>query len=146
MTAQPQTEQFLSDLQKSAGRLFVHSGTIGQLLDEARARGTMRVFEDLVFLSKFLSKTYDLLRRIGPDGEGFVKISAEFQSNLEKANTLVKTLVKESADPVKQKIVGTFLRLDQESMTAFMELLRELAWVKNWMVDGKPLPWDKKAP
>ena len=58
----------------------------------------------------------------------------------------MKTLVKESADPVKQKIVGTFLRLDQESMTAFMELLRELAWVKNWMVDGKPLPWDKKAP
>lgn len=100
----------------------------------------MQLFEDLVFLAKFLSKTYDLLRRIGPDGDGFQKISAEFQANLEKANTLVKTLVKESPESLKTKTVDRFLRLDQESMMAFMDLLRELAWVKNWMVDGKPLP------
>ncbi len=98
------------------------------------------MLEDLVFIAKFLSKTYDLLRRIGPDGEGFQKISAEFQANLEKANTLVKTLVKESPDALKQNIVDKYLRLDQESMTAFMELMRELAWVKNWILDGKPLP------
>ena len=140
MTVRPETEQFLSDLQRSASRLFVHKEAIAVLLDEARARGSMQVFEDLVFLAKFLSKSYDILRRIGPDGEGFQKISAEFQSNLEKANTLVKTLAKELPDAVKQKMVDTFLRFDQESMTKFMELMRELAWVKNWTVDGRPLP------
>lgn len=140
MTARPETEQFLDELQKFAGRLFVHKDAIGILLDEARARGTLQVLEDLVFLAKFLSKTYDLLHRIGPDGEGFQKISAEFQENLEKANTLVKTLVKEAPESVKQNMVENFLRLDQESMTTFMALLRELAWVKNWMIDGNPLP------
>jgi len=140
MTLRTETRQFLTDLQKFAGRLFVHKETIGQLLDQAHAHGTMQVFEDLAFLAKFLSKTFDILQRIGPDGDGFMKITAEFQSNVEKANTLVKTLVKESPDPVKQPIVETFLRLDHESMTAFMNLMRELAWVKNWTVDGNPLP------
>jgi hypothetical protein len=140
MTPRPETEQFVSELQKFSERLFIHKDAIAVLLDEARARGTMQVFEDLVFLAKFLSKTYDLLRRIGPDGDGFQKISAEFQENLERANTFVMTLVKESPKPVKQNMVENFLRLDQESMTRFMALLRELAWVKNWMIDGKPLP------
>ncbi len=140
MTARPETEQFVAELQKFAGRPFVHKDAIGILLDEARTRGVVQVLEDLAFLAKFLTKTYDLLRRIGPDGEGFQKISAEFQENLEKANTLVKTLVKEAPAPVKQNIVESFLRLDQESMARFMALLRELAWVKNWMIDGKPLP------
>ena len=144
MTLRPETRQFLTDLQKFAGRLFVHKETIGQLLDQAHAHGTMQVFEDIAFLAKFVSKTFDLLQRIGPDGDGFMKISAEFQSNVEKANTLVKTLVKESPDPVKLPTVETFLRLDQESMAAFMNLMRELAWVKNWMVDGKVLPWNKQ--
>lgn len=140
MTVRPETEQFLSDLQRFASRLFVHKEAIAVLLDEAHARGSMQIFEDLVFLAKFLSKSYDILRRIGPDGEGFQKVSAEFQASLEKSNTLVKTLVKEMPEDVKQKMADSFLRVDQESMSRFMELMRELAWVKNWMVDGKPLP------
>ncbi|HLE34156.1 MAG TPA: hypothetical protein VJB38_16250 [Bacteroidota bacterium] len=140
MTARAETKQFLSDVQKFAGKPFLHGETIAFLLDEARTRGMLQMFEDLVFTAKFLSKTYDLLNRIGPDGDGFQKISSEFQTNLEKANTLVKTVVKESSDPLKQRIVDTYLRLDQESIAVFMELLRELAWVKNWMLDGKPLP------
>lgn len=140
ITIRQETEQFLTDLEEFANRRFVHGREIGALLDEAREKGMMQVFEDLVFNAKFLSKTFDLLGRIGPDGEGFQKISQEFQTNLENANTQVKTLIKESPEPLKQRMVESFLRLDQQSMSAFMALVRELAWVKNWTLDGKPLP------
>jgi len=139
-TIRKETEHFLADLRRFANRQFVYDREIGDLLDEARTKGMMQVFEDLIFVAKFLSKSFDLLGRIGPDGEGYGKISAEFQANLEKANTYVKTLAKESPEPLKQHMVDTFLRLDHESMAAFMALVRELAWVKNWTLDGKPLP------
>ena len=140
MTLQPRTQEFLDELSVFAHRILVHSDTAGRLLEEARSRGTMQVFEDLVFLAKFLSKSFDLLRRIGPDGEGYVKVSAEFQSSMEKANALVKTIVKESDAGFKEEIVNRYLRLDQKSLEEFMGLMRDLAWVKNWMLDGKPLP------
>ncbi len=140
MSVKPETAQFLTDLERFANKRFEHGTAVGFLLEEARARGMMQVFDDLVFIAKFLAKTFDLLKRIGPDGEGYVKISGEFQSNLEKAQTLVKTLLKESPDEQRRPLVEAYLSLDQESMVSFMALVRELAWVKNWTLDGKPLP------
>ena len=140
MTLRPETKKFLDDLTAFSHRTLVHGEVVGRLLEEARSRGAKQVFEDLVFLAKFLSKTFDLLRRIGPEGEGYVKVSAEFQSSMEKANALVKTIVKESDAPFKEEMVSRYLRLDPQSLEEFMGLMRDLAWVKNWTLDGKPLP------
>lgn len=140
MTLRPATATFLSDLEQFAGKNLPMREYVGTLLDLAREQGKMQVFEDLAFHSKFLSKSYDIMKRIGPDGEGYEKLATEFQTGLEKTNALVKTLVKESPDPVKEQFTASFFRLDHESLASFMNLLRDLAWVKNWMVDGKPLP------
>lgn len=140
MTLRPETIRFLEDLEHFAGRKLMLREQVGQLLDLARGQGKMQVFEDLVFHAKFLSKSFDLMKRIGRDGDGYDKLAAEFQSGLEKTNALTKTLVKESPDQVKSRFIEDFFRLDQEGLSAFMNLLRDLSWVKNWMVDEKPLP------
>ncbi|MBI2620030.1 MAG: hypothetical protein HYW57_08110 [Ignavibacteriales bacterium] len=140
MQLRPDTAQFLTDLERYAGRSFVYRNEIGVLLDLARSENKMQLFEDAVFFAKFLSKSFDLMKRIGPDGEGYDKVAVEFQSGMEKAGTLIRTIVKESPTDLKENFLNGFFRLNQESLSAMMQLLRELAWVKNWTVDGKPLP------
>ncbi|MEX2115668.1 MAG: hypothetical protein WEB37_02180 [Bacteroidota bacterium] len=136
----PETERFATALELYANKKFRFREEIGILLDLARSAGKMQVFEDMIFFAKFLSKSYDLMKRIGPDGEGYDKVSGEFRSTMEKSTTLLKTLVKDAPDDVKQRFSGRFFHLDQESISAVMSLMKELAWVKNWMVDGKELP------
>lgn len=140
MIMRPETGQFLADLEVFAGRKLDRKAEIGILLDESRRSDRMQVFEDLIFFAKFLSKSFDLMRRIGPDGEGYGKVAAEFQTTMEKSTTLMKTLVKDLPEATKQEFTGKFFHLDQESLSFLMQLMRELAWVKNWTVDGKPLP------
>ncbi len=136
----PETEQFLAALELSANRKFKFKKEIGILLDEARRTQKMQVFEDIAFFAKFLSKSYDLMKRIGPDGEGYEKVAGEFRSSIEKSTTLMKTLVKEAPDEIKQQFSGNFFHLDQDSLSALMSFMKEFAWVKNWTVDGKQLP------
>ena len=136
----PETERFLAALELSANRKFRFRSEIGILLDEARRAQKMQVFEDIAFFAKFLSKSYDLMKRIGPDGEGYDKVAGEFRSSIEKSTTLMKTLVKEAPDEIKQQFSGKFFHLDQDSLSALMSFMKELAWVKNWTVDGKELP------
>jgi len=141
MTAmRPETRKFAAELERYANRKFLFREEIGILLDEARSAGKMQVFEDMAFFAKFLSKSYDLMKRIGPDGEGYDKLSGEFSSAMEKSSTLLKTLVKDAPDESKQLFAGRLFQMDQESLSALMSLMKELAWVKNWMVDGKELP------
>ncbi|MEX1140206.1 MAG: hypothetical protein WEB33_13050 [Bacteroidota bacterium] len=140
MALRSETVQFLAALELSANQKFNFREEIGILLDEARRRGTMQVFEDLAFFAKFLSKSFDLMKRISPDGEGYDKVAGEFRSTMEKSTTFLKTLVKETPDEVKRKFSERFFRLDQESLSALMGFMKEFAWVKNWMVDGKELP------
>ena len=139
-TLRPETTGFLAELESFSGRKFSYKEEIGSLIDESRASGRMQVFEDLVFFAKFLSKSFDIMKRIGPDGEGYGKIAGEFQSTVEKSATLMKTLVKDSPQELKQRFTGAFFRLDPENLSALMNLMRELAWVKNWMIDGRQLP------
>lgn len=140
MALRSETEQFITALELSANKKFRFREEIGLLLDEARRRGTMQVFEDLAFFAKFLSKSYDLMKRIGPDGEGYDKVAGEFRSTMEKSSTLLKTLVKETPDEVKRKFSQKFFGFDQESLSFLMSFMKEFAWVKNWMVDDKELP------
>lgn len=140
MTLRAETENFLGGLERFAGKKLLMGKHVGELLDLARKSGKMQVFEDLIFHAKFLSKSFDLMKRIGPDGEGYDKLSAEFTSGLEKADALTKTLVKESDESVKNDFTELFFHLNTEGLDSFMGLLRDLAWVKNWILDGKPLP------
>ena len=137
-----ETTQFLADLQSSAGRQLHYPREVGQLVDLAHERHLEQVFRDAIFQAKFAVKSKEIMARIGTGGEGFDKLSAEFRNSVEKASALLRTIVKESPDELKQHFVGDFFGLDQGSFANFVRLLEDLGWVKNWEVDGKPFPFD----
>ena len=140
MDLQATTRQFIDDLQRYSNRKLAYPQEVGYLLDQSTLQGLDQPFRDAIFHAKFAVKTKEIMSRIGRDGEGFGKLSTEFQNSLEKTSALLKTIVKESPEDIKRHFVTDFFSLDQASFANFMKLLEDLSWVKNWEVDGKPLP------
>jgi hypothetical protein len=140
MDLQTSTRQFIDDLQRYSNRKLVYPQEVGYLLDQATLRGLDQPLRDAIFHAKFAVKTKEIMGRIGRDGEGFDKLSAEFENSIEKTSTLLKTIVKESPEEIKQHFIRDFFSLDQVSFGNFIKLLEDLGWVKNYEIDGRPLP------
>lgn len=140
MTMRPETERFVNELEKYANLSMKYKEEIGILLDQSTASGKREVFDDIIFFAKFIAKSQDLMKRIGPENEGYGKLASEFQSAIEKTTSLMRTVVKEGPEEVKERFVEGFFRMDEESFSSLMVFMRELAWVKNWLVDGRPVP------
>ncbi|MCI0708352.1 MAG: hypothetical protein L0Y80_12810, partial [Ignavibacteriae bacterium] len=98
--------------------------------------------EDAAFHAKFITRSLDIMRRIGKDADGYAKMEGEFNASTEKALTLLRTLVKDAPDEVKQHFVQNFISPSGENLPRLLQLFSELTWIKNWMVDGKALPWN----
>lgn len=140
MDLQEKTKRFIEELQTHFGRMLAFPRDVGLLLDQAHAHGMDEVFRDVIFQAKFVTRTREIMDRIGRGGEGFDKLSSEFQNSIEKSTTLTKTIVKESPEDIKQHFVKDFFGLDQASFGNFLKLLEDLSWVKNFELDGHPLP------
>ncbi len=142
MGNQPEVREFIRQLEAQSRRRLEFPGDVGTLLELSYLQHHEEVFRDAIFHAKFVMKTKDVMARIGRGGEGYEKLATEFQNSIDKATTLLKTIVKESPEEVKQPFVRKFFGLDQESFGNLFKLLEDLSWVKNWEVDGKPLPWE----
>jgi hypothetical protein len=140
MDLQTKTRQFVDDLQRYSNRKLVYPEEVGYLLDQATLRGLDQPLRDAIFHAKFAVKTREIMGRIGRDGEGFDKLSVEFENSIEKTSTLLKTIVKESPEEIKQHFIRDFFSLDQSSFGNFIRLLEDLGWVKNYEIDGRQLP------
>jgi hypothetical protein len=112
---------------------------VGELLDGAVLGVRLPVFEDLIFQAKFVTKTLGVMKRIGADGEGYEKLATEFGSSLEKISTLLRELSKAYPSEDEEQFRATFLAFDQESLAKLLDLMGDLALVKNWTVDGHTL-------
>ncbi len=96
--------------------------------------------EDVVFNAKFITQALNVLKRVGPGNNDTAKLSGELNQMMEKTGTLLRTIMKESPEDMKQHFLGTFLSLNGESMNNFTGLLYELHWIKNYMLDQKTHP------
>ncbi len=141
MEVRKEIGDFLEELEKYARRSFAYRQEMGELIELAWASNRTELLEDIAFHAKFITRSFDIMRRIGRDAEGYTKLESEFNSSTEKALTLMRTLVKDSPDDVKQHFHNSFLSPNEENLPRVLQLLAELTWIKNRMVDGKTLPW-----
>ncbi len=131
---------FLEELSVYASRDLPHRTDVGMLLARAQATEQMPAFEQMIFLAKFVTRTFEVMRRIGSDADGYQNLASEFKSNAERAVGLMRSLMQDAPPEVRQRFDELYLGLDQESFRRLLGLLADLSWVKNWCVDGKPLP------
>ncbi|MEK6651067.1 MAG: hypothetical protein AABY75_08820 [Bacteroidota bacterium] len=134
------TEEFLVALEDEGKRPLNQREALGMLLDRA-AEGMEQAFLDACFHAKFLVRAQEVMRRIGRDGEGFDKMSAEFQAGVGRTTTLLRTMVKDAPELLKDRITKEYLQLQPDVLQRFLGLCADLARVKNWEVDGRPMPF-----
>ena len=141
MTIRSEITEFVRSVEASSKRALNFPEQVAQLLECAARFGRTEVFEDAAFHAKFVLRAREVMQRVGKDGDGFDKLASEHQASLEKTTTLLRTLVKDAEEGVKQIFVKDFFALESESFSRLNGLLADLSRVKNWQVDGKPLPW-----
>ena len=137
LTVQQKALELLDTIERFAQRKFRYRTEISTMLELAVSRNQKRVFEDIMFLAKFLWNSYNLMQRLGPMGEEHPKLTAEFRESLEKFSTLMKALLKEGPDDIKESYKVNFFTMSQESMNNLIQLASELSWLKNYSIDTK---------
>ena len=119
---------------------------LGFLIENCRSGALVLAFEDAIFHAKFVVKSQEILRRIGPQGDGADKLRSEMETSLEKSITLVKTMVKEAPENVKRHFGEMFFAMTPGALSNTMNFLVDLSMVKNWVLDGHPLPFNVERP
>lgn len=131
------TNNLLDNVERLARRKLQYRRYISQLIELATVQHHQRLFEDAIFLAKFLWNSTNLMHRIGLTDQAYPKLSAEFRDALEKFSTLIKTLVKEGPDDTKKLFSSTFFSMTQESADHLIQLAADLSWLKNYSIDTK---------
>ena len=131
------TAQLLDAVEQHAGHTLRYRNQILVLLELSTARRQERLFEDLIFVSKFLWNSYNLMRRTEPGTDGYPNLAAEFRDSMEKFTTLVKTLIKEGPGAVKGSFKEDFFTLSPETPERLIRLAQDLSWLKNYSIDTK---------
>ncbi len=140
MPVRPQTLDFIRELERSSNHEMFFPTDVGHLLDDARQDEKMKAFEDAIFLGKFITKSAGVMKRIGPDGDGYDKLSSEVQVGIQKASSLLKGISESCPDDVGQLQSTMFFAMSHEALERLMRLFADLALVKDWVLDKKPLP------
>ena len=100
----------------------------------------MELFKEAVFLAKFVTKSFGIMKRIGVDGDGYDKLSAETEANLSRCAAMLRSLIQSRPGDPGSDHDAAFFSLTQESLGRFVVLLDDLTTLKNWMLDGGQLP------
>jgi len=140
MTVDSNIQQFLEELEAGLGRKMEFRREIAQLIDAAVRGSAQDAFWQMTFDAKFALKTNEVMKRIGPTGDGYQKLTSEFQSALDRITRNTRLLLSHAPPEVAAAWGDRFLTLEPNSFSNLMILLGDLARMKNWEVDGRPIP------
>jgi hypothetical protein len=116
------TDQFWSS--EFAARVR-HPAPLRALLDAFS--GEPEKLYDLTFHASFAHKLYTVMRREGKDAQGFPRMQQSFS----EAVQLTRDLIRESAAKGFSQAIR-YTELSPEGMTKLLEMIGDLAIVKDW--------------
>ena len=140
MPLRAETLNLLKELERSSHRPLQYRENVGNFLEAAQRTEKMKEFEDVLFLAKFITKSFGVMKRIGADGEGYDKLSAEFEANLRKVTSLLQDISNGMSEGDKQAEEKLFFGLTSACLDHLVQLMADLTVLKNWTLDGNPLP------
>ena len=141
MDLRPATDAYLTGVEKFAGKTFLHRKEIGLLIDLAGERSRQTQFDELVFLAKFSSHSFAILKRTGLQSEDTAKLSAEFSESLRRIASLLELLTADAPAEISRIFQTSFLVPSPENMSRLIAFLHELSWLKNYALDTHHLPF-----
>jgi len=128
----------IEDIQLLSGGKLTLQPDLGTLLELARQGSGQSLMEDLSFHAKFVASTARMMNRIGPDAEGYAKLSTEFQAAVERVQTAIRVLLQDSEDEDRLHFERTYFALTPASLQALVALCYDLGWYKNYLLEQAP--------
>ncbi|MFA5832028.1 MAG: hypothetical protein WDA22_00995 [Bacteroidota bacterium] len=110
---------------------------LGVLIQIAEDHSLQEQMDDLVFSAKFITKSFDLMQRIGKDGNGYEKLSDEFSVQIKKSQEILKQLLEKADAMTKAHFSGSYLEMNTLTMQNLMLLYHDLSWYKNYLIDQR---------
>ena len=134
------TEKYLNAVERYAGKRLQYRTHIATLIDLAVRGQHQVVFERIIFLAKFITRGFDILRRSGIVADETKNLADEIEKNLREVTGLLRTLC--AIDPAASSalVLDRFISPSPDSVAALGELLAELTWLKNFSLEGHPVP------
>jgi restriction endonuclease len=137
MNLSQHTKTLLSTINGASGKTLKRSLDLGALIEIAEQHSMHDELNDLAFSSKFIAKSFDLMQRIGKDGNGYEKLSQEFSSQIQKAQELIKQFLNRADALTKAHFAGNYLEMNTLTMQNLMQLFHDLGWYKNYQIDQR---------
>ena len=137
MQLSPNVTRILARLEKFSGRKLNCSEDMGALLELARSHDLLAVFDRLAFLSKFARKTFEIMERIGRNGQGYEQLFREFTGAVEEARRLVVQLTEPAPPGLRTRFAEMYLDIKPAALQHLLGLFSDLSWYKNWRIDHR---------
>jgi hypothetical protein len=134
------TRDFVRQLDDFSAHRLTRQDDLAVLLELTLTKDLKKELEEIAFLAKFLSSTYAILKRSSYEAVGYDKLSTEFRTNLDKVTEMLKNIVAEAPSATKEDFSSRFFSLTADGFESLMDLLYDLAWLKNWINDQKAFP------
>jgi hypothetical protein len=138
----PPVSAFLGILDQMSRATIGRRDDLGALLEAAYRGGREQDLDALAFTGKFCVRAFGIMKRIGPGGEGYDRLAAEFSGSIDNARRLLVSLLAAAPEETRMAFTGRYLSMAADGIGNLMALLSDLSWVKNWQIDnpGKS-PW-----
>jgi hypothetical protein len=147
MHSRSSSDSLLALLERHAGKPFERREEMKTILDLAARHNRVEDLDRLSFLAKFIVRTHGIMRRIGREGEGYDRLSAEFGLNLESARALLMDFLRQAPEPVRTVIAERYCAMTPAALDEALVLFRDLARFKNWRIDNpNEQAWKERLP
>ena len=140
MDSRPAPDSLLDALDSLSGHTLARRADLGALLEMRYRPGAQQTLEELSFHAKFVHRAHEMLQRIGKDGEGYERLAAEFSAGIETTVRLLTALITHASPGVRAHFSTTYCAMTQDALAALLALCHDLAWYKNWLIDGAGAP------
>jgi hypothetical protein len=137
MNLNQHTKTLLSTINDASGKMLKRSMDLGALIEIAQQHSLQDQLDDLAFSSKFIVKSFELMQRIGKDGNGYEKLSLEFSDQIQKAQVLMKQFLDHADGMTNAHFSGNYLEMNTLTMQNLMQLFHDLSWYKNYLIDQR---------
>ncbi len=131
------TKTLLSNINNASGKTLKRSMDLGVLIEIAAQHSLQEQLDDLAFSAKFITKSFDLMQRIGNDGNGYQKLSEEFSVQIKKSQAMILKFLERADAMTKAHFIGNYLEMNTLTMQNLMQLYHDLSWYKNYQIDNQ---------
>ncbi|MBI5020095.1 MAG: hypothetical protein HZB59_01525 [Ignavibacteriales bacterium] len=128
----PESIKLVRNVEDLSRRKFQYFNQICRLVDYANQKDNRSKFDELIFLAKFITNSWNILDRAGVESQETEKIKLEFTKSIETTQAIIGNLT-EGEDSFSRLCEIT----TSEDFQEFRIFIHELSWLQNYYIERK---------